>query len=143
MASARENIPLGKRFALFFVPVMIGAVWFGCGSDPGRVELEKFYGAKITAVNEAANQLAAAKKPEEAVAAMERGFKTLKEAVPEEAALLKRYPAIKEQSAIARLQDDYLSASDKFSREVAALPNRFMADPKLIEALGRLKNRKR
>ena len=105
--------------------------------------MEKFYSGKIAAVNEAANLLAAANKPEEAVAAMEKGFKALKEAIAEEAALLTKYPAIKEKSDLKRLQDDYLSASDKFSKEVEALPNRFTADPKLIEALGRMKNRKR
>ena len=132
-----------KLFVTWFVLVLVSALLFGCGSDPGRVEMEKFYSGKVAAVNEAANLLAAANKPEEAVAALEKGFKALKEAIAEEATLLNKYPAIKEKSAIKKLQDDYLSASDKFSKEVEALPNRFMADPKLIEALGRMKNRKR
>ena len=113
----------------------------GCGSDPGRAEMEKFYSGKIAAVNEAANLLAAAQKPDEAVAALEKGFKALKEAIVEEAALFKKYPAIKEQADIKKLQDDYLSAGEKFSKEVEILPNRFPADPKLIEVLGRVKNR--
>ena len=130
-----------KLFVTGSVLVLVSALLFGCGSDPGRVEMEKFYSGKVAAVNEAANLLAAANKPEEAVAAMEKGFKALKEAIAEEAALLTKYPAIKEKSDIKKLQDDYLSASDKFSKEVEAIPNRFMADPKLIEALGRMKNR--
>ena len=107
---------------------------FGCGSDPGRIKMEAFYSGKVTAVNEAANLLAAANKPEEAVAALEKGFKALKEAIAEEAALLRKYPDAEKNPAIKKLQDDYLSASDKFSKEVEGLPNRFMADPKLIEA---------
>ena len=134
---------MGKPIIKVMALVAAALLLFGCGSDPGWVEMEKFYSGKIAAVNEAANLLAAANKPEEAVAAMEKGFKALKEAIAEEAALLTKYPAIKEKSDLKRLQDDYLSASDKFSKEVEALPNRFTADPKLIEALGRMKNRKR
>ena len=129
--------PIVRVMALVAAALLL----IGCGSDPGRVEMEKFYSGKIAAVNEAANLLAAAKKPDEAVAAMEKGFKALKEAIAEEEVLLSKYPAIKEQSAINKLQDDYLSASEKFSKEVEILPNRFPAYPKLIEALGRMKNR--
>jgi len=132
-----------KLFVTGSVLVLVSALLFGCGSDPGRVEMEKFYSGKVEAVNEAANLLAAANKPEAAVAAMEKGFKALKEAIAEEAALLKKYPDTEKNPAIKKLQDDYLAASEKFSKEVEALPNRFMADPKLIEALGRMKNRKR
>ncbi len=114
---------------------------FGCDSDPGLVEVEKFYSEKIMAVNEAANQMAAAKKIDEAIAAMEKGFKVLKGAIGPEAALLKKYPEAEKNPAIKKLQDDYLSASDKFSREVELLPNRFIADSKLFEALGRMKNK--
>jgi len=130
-----------KLFVTWFVLVMVSVLLFGCGSDLGRVEMEQFYSGKIAAVNEAANLLAAANKPEEAVAAMEKGFKALKEAIAEEAVLFKKYPDTEKNPAIKKLQDDYLSASDKFSKEVEALPNRFTADPKLIEALGRMKNR--
>ena len=130
---------------IVWVMALLAAVLllFGCDSDPGRVEVEKFYTEKVMAVNEAANRLAAAKKIDEALAAMETGFKVLKEAVAPEAALLQKYPATEKNPAIKKLQEDYLSVSDKFSREVESLPNRFMADPKLIEALGRMKNRKR
>jgi hypothetical protein len=121
--------------------VAVVGLLFGCDSDPGRVEAEKFYGEKILAINEAANRLAAAKKIDEAVAAIEKGFKVLREAIGPEAAILKKYPDLRRNPAIKRYQDDYLSASDKFSREVEALPNRFVADPALIEALGRMKNR--
>ena len=130
-----------KLFVTWFVLVLVSALLFGCGSDPGRVEMEKFYSGKVAAVNEAANLLAAANKPEEAVAAMEKGFQALKEAIAEEAALLKKYPATKRNPAIKKLEEDYLSASDKFSKEVESLPYRFIADPKLLEALGRMKNR--
>jgi hypothetical protein len=130
-----------KLFVTWFVLVMVSVLLFGCGSDLGRVEMEQFYSGKIAAVNEAANLLAAANKPEEAVAAMEKGFQALKEAIAEEAALLKKYPDTEKNPAIRKLQDDYLSASDKFSKEVEALPNRFIAGPKLLEALGRMKNR--
>jgi len=130
-----------KLFVTWFVLVMVSVLLFGCGSDLGRVEMEQFYSGKIAAVNEAANLLAAANKPEEAVAAMEKGFQALKEAIAEEAALLKKYPDTEKNPAIIKLQDDYLSASDKFSKEVEALPNRFIAGPKLLEALGRMKNR--
>ena len=129
--------PLVRVIALFAAAVLL----FGCDSDHGRAEVEKFYSKKITAVNEAANRMRTAKKIEEAITAMENGFKELKEAIAEEATLLNKYPAIKEKSDINKLQDDYLSASEKFSQEVEILPNRFMADPKLIEALGRMKNR--
>jgi hypothetical protein len=133
------------RKPIFGVMALLAAVLllFGCDSDPGRVEVEKFYTEKIMAVNEAANRLAAAKKIDEALASMEIGFKVLKEAVAPEAALLQKYPATEKNPAIKKLQEDYLAASDKFSREVEALPNRFTADPKLSEALGRMKNRKR
>jgi len=131
-----------QPFVTLFVLVVVSALLCGCGSDPGRNEMEKFYSGKVAAVNEAANLLAAANKPEEAVAAMEKGFKALKEAIAEEAVLLKKYPDTEKNPAIKKLQDDYLSASDKFSKEVEALPNRFIADAKLIEALGRMKNKK-
>jgi len=131
-----------KPFVTLFVLVVVSALLCGCGSDPGRNEMEKFYSGKVAAVNEAANLLAAANKPEEAVAAMEKGFKALKEAIAEEAVLFKKYPDTEKNPAIKKLQDDYLSASDKFSKEVEALPNRFIADAKLIEALGRMKNKK-
>jgi len=131
-----------KPFVTLFVLVVVSALLCGCGSDPGRNEMEKFYSGKVAAVNEAANLLAAANKPEEAVAAMEKGFKALKEAIAEEAVLLKKYPDTEKNPAIKKLQYDYLSASDKFSKEVEALPNRFIADAKLIEALGRMKNKK-
>jgi hypothetical protein len=138
-----DTIPMKKP--IVWVMALLAAVFllFGCDSDPGRVEVEKFYTEKVMAVNEAANRLAAAKKIDEALAAMEIGFKVLQEAVAPEAALLQKYPATEKNPAIKKLQEDYLSASDKFSREVEALPNRFMADPKLSEALGRMKNRKR
>jgi hypothetical protein len=136
-----ENIQMRKPIVRVIALVAAALLLIGCGSDPGRVEMEKFYSGKIAAVNEAANLLAAAHKPDEAVAALEIGFKALKEAIAEEAALLNKYPAIKEKSDIKKLQDDYLSASEKFSKEVEILPNRFPADPKLIEALGRMKNR--
>jgi|GEM_PF-6285461 len=136
-----ENIPIRKLFVTLFVLVMVSALFFGCGSDPGWNEMEQFYSGKVAAVNEAANLLAAANKPEEAVAAMEKGFKALKEAIAEEAALFKKYPDTEKNPAVKKLQDDYLLASDKFSKEVETLPNRFIADAKLIEALGRMKNR--
>jgi hypothetical protein len=138
-----DTIPMQKP--IVWVMALLAAVLllFGCDSDPGRVEVEKFYSEKVLAVNEAANRLAAAKKIDEAIAAMEIGFKVLKEAVAPEAALLQKYPDAEKNPAIKKLQEDYLSVSDKFSKEVESLPNRFMADPKLIEALGRMKNRKR
>jgi hypothetical protein len=131
--------PIGRMMALVAAALLL----FGCDSDPGRVEVEKFYSENVMAINEAANRLAAAKRIDEAIPAMEKGFKVLKEAIAPEAALLKKYPDIEKNPIVKKLQEDYLSASDKFSREVEALPNRFMADPKLIEALGRMKNRKR
>ena len=121
--------------------VAAACLLFGCDSDPGRVEVEKFYSEKIMALNEAANRLAAANKIDEAITAMENGFKVLREAIAPEAALSRNTLPTKENPTIKKLQDDYLSASDKFSKEVEALPNRFRADPKLIEALGRMKNR--
>ena len=133
------------RKPIFGVMALLAAafVLFGCQSDPGRVEVEKFYSEKVMALNEAANRLAAAKKIDEAITAMEMGFKVLKESIAPEAALLQKYPATEKNPAIKKLQEDYLSASDKFSKEVEVLPNRFTADPKLSEALGRMKNRKR
>jgi hypothetical protein len=129
--------PIVKVLALVASALLL----FGCDSDPGRVEVEKFYSEKVMAVNEAANRLAGAKKIDEAITAMEKGFKVLNDAIASEAALLKKYPEAEKDPTINKLQEDYLSASDKFSREVEALPNRFIADPKLIEALGRMKNR--
>jgi hypothetical protein len=136
-----ENIQMGNPIAKLTALVAAALLLFGCDSDPGRVEVEKFYSEKVMAVNEAANRLAAAKEIDEALAVMEKGFKVLKGAITPEAALLKKYPDAEKNPAIKKLQEDYLSASDKFSREVEALPNRFIADPKLIEALGRMKNR--
>ena len=121
--------------------IAVAAFFFGCHSDSGRLEVEKFYNEKIMAINEAANQLAAAKTIDEAITAMEKGFKVLKEAIGPEEALLKKYPDTGKNSATKKYQEDYLAASDKFSKEVTALPNRFIADPKMIEALGRMKNR--
>lgn len=132
-----------RKLIFWVIAVVAVLVLFGCDSDPGRVEAEKFYAEKVMAINEAANRLAAAKKIDEAIAAMETGFRVLKEAIAPEAALLQKYPDTEKNPAIKKLQEDYLSASDKFSKEVEALPKRFMADPKLIEALGRMKNRKR
>lgn len=129
--------PFVKMLALVAAALLL----FGCDSDPGRVEVERFYSEKVMAVNEAANRLAAAKKIDEAITAMEKGFKALNEAIAPEAALFKKYPGAEKNPAIKRLQDDYQSASDKFSREVETLPNRFEADPKLIEVLGRMKKR--
>ena len=129
--------PIVRVMALIAAAVVL----FGCESDSGRNELEKFYIANIMAVNEAANRLAAAEKIEEAIPAMEKGFEVLKEAIAPEATLLKKYPDTEKNPVVKKLQDDYLAASEKFSQEVEALPKRFMADPKLIEALGRMKNR--
>jgi hypothetical protein len=136
-----EKLQMRNSIVRLLALMAAALLLFGCESDPGRVEAEKFYSEKTMAVNEAANQLAAAKKIDEAIAAMEKGFRVLKGAIAPEAALLKKYPDAKKNPDIKKLQEDYLSASDKFSREVELLPNRFIADSKLIEALGRMKNR--
>lgn len=133
--------PKGKSIIRVMALVAAACLLFRCDSDPGRVEVEQFYSKKIMALNEAANRLAAANKIDEAITAMENGFKVLREAIAPEAALFQKYPAAKENPTIKKLQDDYLSASDRFSKEVEALPNRFRDGPKLIEALGRMKNR--
>ena len=69
---------------------------------------------------------------------MEKGFKTLREAVAQEEFLINKYPRVVETTEIHKLQEDYLAASDKFAREVEALPKRLVVDRVLIEALKKM-----
>jgi len=114
---------------------------FGCGTESGEPEWNAFYSEKTAAVNGAANALAAARNTDQAAAELEKGYKILREAVAQEAFLLNRYPVAQEAPEIRKLQEDYLAASDKFSREIEALPARLVADRTLIEALKKIGTR--
>ena len=108
---------------------------FGCSSDPGPEKLARFYREKTAAVKGAAEALAAARNSDQAAAELEKGFKILREAVTQEALMNKQRPRTTEPPEITELQGDYLAASEKFSREVEALPKRLPVDRRLIEAL--------
>jgi hypothetical protein len=110
----------------------------GCSQDTGEAELNKFYTEKIAAVNGAARALAAVKSTEQAAAELEKGYKILREAVAQEEFLFHQHPRAKETPEIQKLQEDYLHASEKFSREVEALPTRLVPDRTLIEALHKM-----
>jgi hypothetical protein len=112
-----------------------------CGRDTGEAALNKFYTEKIAAVNAAARALAAAQNTEQAAAELEKGYKILREAVAQEEFLYNQHPRAKETLDIQKLQEDYLAASEKFSREVEALPARLVPDRTLIEALHRMGRR--
>ncbi|MCU0580583.1 MAG: hypothetical protein MUF69_13740 [Desulfobacterota bacterium] len=100
--------------------------------------MNKFYAEKIAAVNAAARALAAAQNTKQAAAELEKGYKILREAVAQEEFLYHQHPRAKETLDIQKLQEDYLAASEKFSREVEALPARLAPDQTLIEALHKM-----
>ena len=125
---------------LFYFIGLISLIGFmpGCSQDTGEAELNKFYTEKIAAVNGAARALAAVKSTEQAAAELEKGYKILREAVAQEEFLFHQHPRAKETPEIQKLQEDYLHASEKFSREVEALPTRLVPDRTLIEALHKM-----
>jgi hypothetical protein len=125
-----------KQLAFFIGLIgLIGPIALGCGRDTGEAELNKFYTEKIAAVNAAARSLAAARNTEQAAAELEKGYKILREAVAQEEFLFHQHPRAKETLEVQKLQEDYLAASEKFSREVEVLPTRLVPDRTLIEAL--------
>lgn len=131
-----------RKYWFSIVAAYLAAVLlFGCGSDPGLIELSQLYTEKIAAVNEAAQALASARDTEQAARELEKGYRILREAVTREASIFKRYPRTKETPEVKQLQGDYLAASEKFSREVEALPKRLVADRTLIEALKKIRSR--
>jgi hypothetical protein len=125
-----------KRTLIFggFVALWI-CLSLGCGRDTGEAELNKFYTEKIAAVNAAARSLGAAKNTKQAAMELEKGYKILREAVAQEEFLFHQHPRAKETLEVQKLQEDYLAASEKFSREVEVLPTRLVPDRTLIEAL--------
>ena len=123
-----------KRFP-WGIMVLILFLSGGCGRDTGEAELNKFYSEKIAAVNTAARALAAAKNTEQAAAELEKGYRILREAVAQEEFLFHQHPRAKETVEVQKLQEDYLAASERFSREVEVLPTRLVPDRTLIEAL--------
>jgi|WetSurMetagenome_2_1015567.scaffolds.fasta_scaffold707777_1 hypothetical protein len=131
-----------RKYSFFIVlPWLAALLFFGCGSDPGLTELSQLYTEKIAAVNEAAQALAAARDTEQAARELGKGYKILREAVAREEFIFNRYPRTRETPEVKQLQEDYLAASEKFSREVEALPKRLVADRTLIEALKKMKSR--
>jgi hypothetical protein len=131
-----------KKFPISIIFAFLAAfLLLGCGSDPGLTELSQLYTEKIAAVNEAARALAAARDTEQASRELEKGYKILREAVAREEFIFNRYPRTRETLEVKQLQEDYLAASEKFSREVEALPKRLVADRTLIEALKKMKSR--
>jgi hypothetical protein len=110
----------------------------GCGQETGEAEVYRFYTEKTAAVNEAARSLAAAQNTEQAATELDKGYKILREAVAQEEFLFHQHPRAKETPEVQRLQEDYLAASEKFSREVEALPARLAPDQTLIEALHKM-----
>jgi len=131
-----------RKVPFWIVVGSLAAVLFcGCGSDPGLTELSQLYTEKIAAVNEAAQALAAARDTEQAARELGKGYKILREAVAREEFIFNRYPRTRETPEVKQLQEDYLAASEKFSREVEALPKRLVADRTLIEALKKMKSR--
>jgi hypothetical protein len=133
-----------KGFSILVSVGWLAAVFlFGCGPDSGVVELSKLYNEKIVAVHEAALALAAARNTEQAAAELEKGYKILREAAAREEFIFNRYPRTRETPEIRKLQEDYLAVSEKFSREVEALPKRLPADRTLIEALKKMSSRGR
>ena len=125
-----------------WIPIVIcslaAGIVIGCRSDTGQKEWVDFYQEKIAAVLSAANALAAANNTEQAAREMEKGFKALREAVAQEEFLINKYPRVVETPEIHKLQEDYLAASDKFAREVEALPKRLVVDRVMIEALKKM-----
>ncbi|MBI5585156.1 MAG: hypothetical protein HY892_15185 [Deltaproteobacteria bacterium] len=129
-----------KVFVLIVFTGLLACFSFGCSKDTGEAEVNKFYSEKIAAVNAAARALAAAKNTDQAAAELEKGYKVLREAVAQEEFLFNQYPRVKETQEIQKFQEDYLAASEKFSREVEALPTRLVPDRTMIEALHKIKS---
>lgn len=130
-----------KRTLVYWGIIGLGLCLFlGCSRETGETELHKFYSEKVAAVNAAAQALAAAKNTNQAAAELEKGYKILREAVAQEGFLFNRYPRAKETQEIQQLQGEYLAASEKFSREVEALPTRLVPDRTLIEALHKMQS---
>ena len=126
---------------LVLVGCLAAVLLFGCGSDSGLTELSRLYNENIVAVNDAAIALAAARNTEQAAAELEKGYKLIREAAAREEFIFNRYPRTRETPEIKKLQEDYLAVSEKFSREVEALPKRLAADRTLIEALKKMSSR--
>jgi hypothetical protein len=128
-----------RLFVWWWFIGLIGFFALGCGRETGEAELNKFYSEKIAAVTAAARALAAAKNTEQAAVELERGYRVLREAVAQEEFLFNQYPRAKETPEIQKLQEDYLAASERFSREVEALPTRLVPDRTMIEALRKMR----
>jgi hypothetical protein len=136
-----KGFPMNKIVPVSLACGLAFLFLFGCGPESGEPEWTAFYSEKIAAVNGAANALAAARNTALAAAELEKGYKILREAIAQEAFLLNRHPRAKEDPEIRKLQEDYLAASDKFSREIEALPARLVSDRTLIEALKKIGSR--